>query len=150
MSKKINELTIFAGDFSTSLKLPLADGGVRAGFPSPAQDYIDRTFDFNRNIISNPEATFYAVVHGDSMIGAGISENYLIVIDRSLDAQDGDIVVAYIEGDFTIKYLDLSEKSKGTIWLRPANDKYSPIEISADRDFQVWGVVSSVVKRLRK
>ena len=149
MSKKINELTIFAGDFSTSLKLPLADGGIRAGFPSPAQDYIDRTFDFNRNIINNPSATFYAVVHGDSMTEAGINEIDLLVIDRSLDARDGDIVIAYIDGDFTVKYLDLSERDKGIIWLRPANSKYSPIEIKADSEFQVWGVVSSVVKKLR-
>ncbi len=150
MNKKISEIEILSGDFSSSLRLPLADGGVHAGFPSPAQDYIDNSFDFNKNIISNPAATFYAVVNGDSMTGAGISDNDILVIDRSLDAIHNDIIVAFINGEFTVKYLDLSEKNNGVIWLRPANDKYEPIKITEDCNFKVWGVVSTVIKRLRK
>lgn len=150
MNKKIHEIEIFSGGFSSSLKLPLADGGVHAGFPSPAQDYIDNSFDFNKNIISNPSATFYALVKGDSMLGAGISDNDILVIDRSLDVINNDIVVAFINGEFTVKYLDLSEKENGVIWLRPANDKYEPLKITEDFDFKVWGVVSTVIKRLRK
>ena len=145
----MKELEIYSGDFAATLKLPYAEGGVRAGFPSPAQDYMDRSLDFNREIIQHPAATFYAKVVGTSMVGAGIDEGDIVVIDRSLEPRQGDIVVAYIDGEFTMKRLDLSEKDQGRIWLRPDNDKYPSLLITADMQFTVWGIVSKVIKSFR-
>lgn len=146
---KDKELEIFSGDFGTSLSMPYADTGIRAGFPSPAQDYMDRTLDFNRELIEHPSATFYARVCGQSMIEAGIDEGDIIVIDRSLDPQHNDIVVAYINGEFSMKYLDLDERNQGRIWLRPGNPEFPALEITPDDNFIVWGVVTKVIKSFR-
>lgn len=143
------ELEIFSGDFVSSLNLPYADSGIRAGFPSPAQDYMDRSLDFNRELIEHPSATFYARVSGHSMINAGIDEGDIIVIDRSLDPRQNDIVVAFINGEFSMKYLDLEERDSGRIWLRPGNQDFPPIEITPDDTFTVWGVVTKVIKSFR-
>ena len=143
------ELEVFKGDFSTLLPLPYADMGIQAGFPSPAQDYIDKSFDFNRELIEHPSATFYAKVVGNSMIDAGISEGDIIVIDRAIDAEQDDIVVVFIDGEFTVKFIDFSELPRKRIWLRPANKDYSPIKVDATADFRVWGVVIKVIKSFR-
>lgn len=143
-------LIIYSPDLSTTVPLPYADGGVRAGFPSPAQDYLDRTLDLNSDLIHHPAATFYARVQGDSMTGAGIDEGDVLIIDRALDPEDNDIVVAFINGEFTIKYIDLSQRENGVIWLRPANDSYPAFKITPDDEFTVWGVVANVIKRLKK
>lgn len=145
----MKELEIYSGNFSADLRLPYADGGIRAGFPSPAQDYVDRSLDFNKELIEHPAATFYAKVVGLSMVEAGIDEGDIIVIDRSLDPKQGDVVVAFIEGEFTMKYLDLSEKARGYIWLRPGNPDFPPFRITADDNFTIWGVVSKVIKSFR-
>lgn len=145
----IKELEIFQGGFKTKLPLPFADIGVQAGFPSPAQDYIDKSLDFNRELIAHPAATFYARIVGDSMIEAGISEGDIVVIDRAEDPCQDDIVVAFINGEFTIKYIDFSEIKHNRIWLRPGNPKYPPFKVSADEDFRVWGVVVKVIKSFR-
>ena len=113
-------IQIIQGDFEKKLKLQFAPG-IRAVFPSPAEDYNHETLDFNRDLIRNPEATFYGKVEGDSMIEAGINDGDIAVIDRSLEPRDGDIVVGYINEEFTIKYLDLSHRNDGYIELRPAN-----------------------------
>ena len=145
----MNEVEIFSGEFKTKLSLEYADGGIFAGFPSPAQDYIDRSLDFNRDIIKHPAATFYAKVLGQSMEGAGIDSGDIIVVDRALEPRDGDIVVACINGEFTLKYIDLSKKDKGIVCLRPDNDRYEPIFMHEGDELIVWGVVSSVIKRFR-
>lgn len=145
----MKELEIFQGGFRTKLPLPYADIGVRAGFPSPAQDYIDKSLDFNRELIEHPAATFYARIVGDSMINAGIAEGDIVVIDRAEDPRQNDIVVAFINGEFTIKYIDFSELKQRHIWLRPGNPDYPPIKVSADEDFRVWGVVVKVIKSFR-
>ena len=145
----MNEVEIFSGEFNTKLSLEYADGGIFAGFPSPAQDYIDRSLDFNRDIIKHPAATFYAKVIGQSMEGAGIDSGDIIVVDRALEPRDGDIVVACINGEFTLKYIDLSKKDKGIVCLRPDNDRYEPIYMHDGDELIVWGVVSSVIKRFR-
>lgn len=123
--------------------------GIQAGFPSPAQDYVDRSLDFNRELIEHPAATFYAKVVGSSMIGAGISEGDIVVIDRAVDPEQDDIVVVFIDGEFTIKYIDFSELRHNRIWLRPANPDFRPIRVSASNDFRVWGVVVKVIKNLK-
>ena len=141
-----NNIKIFRGEFDEHIKLQLAPG-IKAGFPSPAEDYSHETLDFNRDLIRNPEATFYGKVEGDSMIEAGINDGDIAVIDRSVEAQDGDIVVGYINEEFTIKYLDLRYRKDGYIELRPANKDFKPIRIDADDDFEVWGVVIWTIKR---
>ena len=145
----MKELEIYSGDFSGELKLQYADSGIFCGFPSPAQDYIDRTLNFNEDIIKHPSATFYAKAIGDSMVEAGIEEGDIMVIDRALDPQDGDIVVAHINQEFTVKYLDISHKDKGVIYLRPGNSKYKPIKLKDGDELNIWGVVSNVIKRFR-
>lgn len=145
----MKEIEIYSSDLHTVLSMPYADGGIRAGFPSPAQDYIDRSLDINRDLISHPAATFYARVVGVSMIDAGIDEGDILVIDRALTPRQGDIVVAFINGEFTVKYIDLSQQDFGKILLKPANDKFEPITISDNDEFTVWGVVSKIIKNLR-
>ena len=144
----MNNIKILQGDFKKKLDLPIAEG-LKAGFPSPAEDYSHETLDFNRDLIHNPEATFYGKVEGDSMIEAGICNNDIAVIDRSLEPRDGDVVVGCVNGEFTIKYLDMRHKKDGYIELRPANKDFKPIRITADDDFEVWGVVIWTIKHWR-
>ena len=125
------KIHIIQGDFEKKLNLRFAPG-IRAGFPSPAEDYQHETLDFNRDLIRNPEATFYGKVEGDSMMDAGICDGDIAVIDRSVQPEDGDVVVAYINNEFTIKFLDLKNKKNGYIELLPANKDFKPIMIKAD------------------
>lgn len=145
----MKELELFKGGFSTPLPLPYADTGIQAGFPSPAQDYVDRSLDFNKELIEHPSATFYAKVVGLSMIEAGITEGDIVVIDRAVEPRHEDIVVAFLNGEFTMKYIDFSERDHGRIWLRPGNPDFPPIKVTADEDFRVWGVVIKVIKSFR-
>ncbi len=145
----MKELEIDSGSFETILELPYADEGVRAGFPSPAQDYMDKSLDFNKELIQHPSATFYAKVVGFSMINAGINEGDIIVIDRSLEPRQNDIVVAFVNWEFTMKYLDLSHKHQGEIWLHPGNDDYPSFCITPDDELTIWGVVAKVIKNFR-
>ena len=136
----MTDVLTYQGEFESNLELQLAES-VKAGFPSPADDYRHEPLDFNRDLIRHPEATFYGRVDGDSMIEAGIGDGDIAIIDRAVEAADGDIVVAYINNEFTMKYLDLSHRKDGYIELKPANKKYSPIRISDTDNFEVWGVV---------
>lgn len=145
----MTKLTLLNGDFASKLALSLAPT-IKAGFPSPAEDYLHDSLDFNHDLIKNPEATFYGRVSGDSMIQAGICDGDIAVIDRSLQPIDGDIIVAYVNGEFTIKYLSLNHKDEGYIELKPANPNYSPIRIDADDNFRVWGVVVWTIKQWRR
>jgi len=142
----MSEIKLIKGEFKEKLDLLFAPG-VKAGFPSPAEDYLHESLDFNRDLIRHPEATFYGRVAGDSMQDAGICEGDIAVIDRSVEPQDGDVIVAYINGEFTIKFLDLTHRKDGYIELRPANKKYSPIRIDENDSFEVWGVVIWVIKK---
>lgn len=146
---KAGKIELLKGDFAHRLALALALT-IKAGFPSPADDYLHDSLDFNRDLIKNPEATFYGRVSGDSMIEAGICDSDIAVIDRSLQPVDGDVIVAFVNGEFTIKYLDLKHKEEGYIELRPANANYLPIRIDADDNFRVWGVVVWTIKQWRR
>lgn len=139
-------IKLIKGEFEEKLKLQLAPQ-IKAGFPSPAEDYLHESLDFNRDLIRHPEATFYGRVDGDSMEDASICEGDIAVIDRSVDPQDGDVVVGYVNGEFTIKFLDLTHKDEGYIELRPANKNYHPIRINENDDFEVWGVVVWTIKK---
>ena len=145
----IENIKLLKGEWLSRLSLALAPN-IKAGFPSPADDYLRDSLDFNRDLIKNPEATFYGRVSGDSMRDAGINEGDIAVIDRSLQPTDGDVIVAYVNEEFTIKYLDLTHKEEGYIELQPANPDYSPIRIDSTDNFRVWGVVVWIIKRLRR
>ena len=133
--------------FSGSLSLPVADGGIRAGFPSPAQDYIESGIDLNRELVKNPPSTFFGRVSGDSMTGAGIDDGDLIVIDKSLQAGDGDIAVCFLDGEFTLKRIRIE---KDAVSLVPENPKYKSIRVAPDQHFIIWGVVTYCIKCVRK
>ena len=149
MSISMSEIKLIKGEFKEKLDLLFAPG-VKAGFPSPAEDYLHESLDFNRDMIRHPEATFYGRVAGDSMQDAGICEGDIAVIDRSVEPQNGDVIVAYINGEFTIKFLDLTHRKDGYIELRPANKKYSPIRIDENDSFEVWGVVVWTIKNWKR
>lgn len=141
-------LTIITPDTGTQQALPYADEGVRAGFPSPAQNCMESSIDLNRELIRHPATTFYAKVVGDSMMQAGIGDGDLIVIDKGLEPQNNDIVVAFIDGEFTLKRIEI-DKARNCLWLMPENDNYTPIKVTEDNDFKIWGVVTHSIKRHR-
>lgn len=143
----MNEVDLYSADMTGSLCLPFADGGIRAGFPSPAQDYLEEALDLNKELISNPVATFYGKVKGNSMIDAGVEDGDILVIDRSIDVMDGDMIVGYLDGEFTLKYIDISLRDSGIIWLVPANKEFARIKITPEHDFRIWGVVSYTIKK---
>ena len=140
-------LHLYSADLTTVLELPFADGGIKAGFPSPAQDYITESIDLNRDIIHHKESTFYARVDGDSMKDVGISDGDIVVVDKALEAKDGDYVVAFLDGDFTIKEFR-KDKSGDFGWLIPHNDEFESIKLTADNDFIIWGVVTFTIKKM--
>ena len=142
----IENIKLLKGEWLSRLSLALAPN-IKAGFPSPADDYLRDSLAFNRDLIKNPEATFYGRVSGDSMRDAGINDGDIAVIDRSLQPTDGDVIVAYVNEEFTIKYLDLTHKEEGYIELQPANPDYSPIRIDSTDNFRVWGVVVWTIKQ---
>lgn len=117
---------------------------VSAGFPSPALDYEKERIDLNEIIVKNPEATYYARVDGESMKEAGISDGDLLVVDKSIEAQDGQIAVCYLNGEFTLKRLKYYGKE---LWLIPENKKYTPLKVEEESDFRIWGVVTYVIKK---
>jgi len=139
-------IEIIKPEYGQPMMLPFADQGIRAGFPSPAQDYIETAIDLNTELISHPSSTFYGRVVGCSMVDAGIEEGDIIVIDKSLEPQNGDMAVCYIDGEFTLKYIDLRG---GEMYLRPANPDFKPIHVSPDNDFMVWGIVTYTIKKRR-
>ena len=141
-------MKLIKGEFKERLELQFAQA-VKAGFPSPAEDYMGESLDFNRDLIRNPEATFYALVEGDSMMDVGICKGDIAVIDRSIEPQHGDVVVGAIDREFTVKFLDLTHKAEGWIELRAANKKFSPFRIDETTDFRVWGVVIYTIKKWR-
>lgn len=142
----MNEIIFLTPDLSTELPLLYADGGIPAGFPSPAQDYVDGILDLNKELIQHPAATFYARVIGDSMY-PGIKDGDLLVVDRSVEPFDGCIAVCCLNNEFTIKRIDLSEKDKGVLRLVPDNPKYEPFIITEDDQFILWGVVRYVIHK---
>ena len=125
--------------------LQFFEGRIQAGFPSPAQGEYADTIDLNRALISNPAATFCARVIGNSMVDAGINEGDLLIIDRSITPHDGCIAVCFIDGDFTVKRLAVRDDG---VYLQPANASFPEIKVFEDSDFQVWGVVSHIVKKV--
>ena len=131
------KLIFYSADLSTELDLPFATEGIRAGFPSPAQDYMTDSIDLNKELVLHPATTFYARAVGNSMTGFGISEGDLLVIDKSIEPVDGDIVVAFIDGEFTLKKI-MKDENECNLWLVPGNEDYPPIKITEENDFIVF------------
>jgi len=121
---------------------PLSASRVSAGFPSPATDHLDRRLDLNEHLLLHPQATFFMRVKGDSMIGAGIHDGDLLIVDRSLEASSGRVVVAAIDGELTVKRL---RRRGGRVVLQPENPDYAEIVVGEDRALDIWGVVAYVI-----
>ena len=136
-------LDFYAPDYSTELELPYVDVGISAGFPSPADDFIELTIDLNRELIKHKDSTFFAKVKGDSMKNAGIFDGDLLIIDKSLEPQDGKIAICQIDGDFTVKRI---KKENGVVWLIAENEDYKPIKVTEENELMIWGIVIHSIK----
>lgn len=127
----------------TSLRLPLYANKIPAGFPSPADDFMETELDLNEHVIKNPASTFYVRVEGNSMLGAGIHPNDILVVDLSIEPRDGHVVIALVNGDFTVKRLQIAKNKE--VSLHPENDEYPVLTIKEGMDFRIWGVVTNVI-----
>ncbi len=116
---------------------------VAAGFPSPAQDYIERRLDLNEHLIRRPSATFFVRVTGESMTGAAILDGDLLIVDRSIEPRSGKIIIASLAGELTVKRLLIENE---TVTLIPENPSFSPIHVAEPDDFEIWGVVTAVIR----
>ena len=144
----MGNIKIIRGEVSTRLELIHAD--VAAGYPILTDDYSHDPLDFNRDFIKHPEASFYGEVEGESMIDAGIYDGDLVIIDRAVEPHDGSIIVAWWDGGFTMKYLDLTHRNDGYIELRPANPDYPVFRVDDPNEFRVWGVVIHLIRTFEK
>ena len=123
----------------------LAEEGISAGFPSPADDFKETRISLDRELVKNKEATFYARVDGDSMVEAGLEDGDLLVIDRSKNPENGKIAVCLVDGEFTVKRI---KKEKDKLYLMPENKKYEPIELKEENELIIWGIVEYVIKKV--
>ena len=139
------KLSFFHPDQDHQKSLHLAQEGISAGFPSPADDFKELRISIDQEVVRNEEATFYAGVSGQSMQGAGLDDGDLLVIDRSLEPQHDKIAVCYIDGEFTVKRLKVAAEG---IFLMPENPNYKPIKMNEENELIIWGIVTYVVKKL--
>jgi DNA polymerase V len=142
---KVTGEIVYGPDLSTESQQSFFEAGVSAGFPSPAADYEEDKLDLNKHLIKNPAATFFVRVTGDSMVGAGIHHGDLLVVDRSIEPRDKNVVIAVVDGELTVKRIRIRKKK---ITLEPENENYSAQQISEDAEFEVWGVVTNVIHEL--
>lgn len=138
---KLSEVKHFL-DNKTSLDIPLYSSKVRAGFPSPADDYIQAYLDLNTHLVKHPAATFFLIAAGDSMTEAGIQSGDMLIVDRSLEATHNKIVIAAVNGELTVKRL---AKKNGRVQLLAANPKYAPIDITEEQELVIFGVVTYIL-----
>lgn len=143
--KKEQKLTFFKPDFESELKIPFMTEGVSAGFPSPAADFMENNIDLNKELSENPLATFYIKVKGNSMIDAGINDKDVLVVDRSLEPQNNKIAICFIDGEFTVKRIQLE---KDCLYLMPENVNYPPIKVTEENELIIWGIVTYVIKKV--
>ncbi|WP_417853984.1 LexA family protein [Xanthomarina gelatinilytica] len=142
---KSETLTFFTPDVSNQSGAVYLDTGISAGFPSPAEDFKEERLSLDNILVKNKLATFYARVSGQSMVGAGLDDNDLLVIDRSLEPAHNKIAVCFLDGEFTVKRLRVE---KDGVWLQPENENYEPIKITEENDFVIWGIVTNVIKKV--
>ena len=138
-------LFIKPADLREIVTFPLFSDLVQCGFPSPAADYVEQRIDLNQLLIQHPSATYFVKASGDSMIDGGISDGDLLIVDSAITSSHGDIIIAAVDGEFTVKKLQL----RPTVQLIPMNSAYSPITISSEDTLDVFGVVIHVVKAMR-
>ena len=138
-------LTFFNPKASSSNGAIFVDTGISAGFPSPADDFNETRISLDDELIKNKDTTFYAKVKGQSMIDAGLDDNDLLVIDRSLEPANNKIAVCFLDGEFTVKRLRVE---KNEVWLQPENPNYPIINITEENDFMIWGIVTNVIKKV--
>lgn len=144
MLEKTN-LSFFIPNREGNLEMPYISSGIKAGFPSPAADFDGSRISIDQIVVKNAMATFYAKANGNSMTGAGIDDGDILVIDKSIEPQDGKIAVCFIDGEFTVKRIKVQENS---LLLLPENSLFEPIEVTQENDFIIWGIVTYVVKKL--
>jgi DNA polymerase V len=142
---KNQKLTFFKPDFESDIRIPFIKEGVSAGFPSPAADFMENGIDLNKELSTNPLATFYIKVKGNSMIEAGINDKDVLVVDRSLEPQNNKIAICFIDGEFTVKRI---LKEADYLYLMPENPSYSPIKVTEENELIIWGIVTYVIKKL--
>lgn len=145
-SKVKPKLEFFVPDMSEELKLPLVDAFISAGFPSPADDYLEAKLDLNQLLIQNPSSTFFARVRGTSMVDIGINDGDILIIDKSLEPKQNSVLVCFIDGEFTVKKV---LKVNGDFYLVPQNKDFAPIKVNKESDFRLWGVVTFCIHNLR-
>lgn len=141
----VNKLTWCPVEDIPFTSVTFFDEGVPAGFPSPAEDHMDLDLDLSSYLIQHPSATFCVRVEGDSMVGAGIQSGAVILIDRSLTPNPGNIVLAVVDGEFTVKRVDIVDDK---LFLIPENPRLKPMEVAEGSSFQVWGVVTFVIHKV--
>ncbi|MDX1278026.1 LexA family transcriptional regulator [Oceanihabitans sediminis] len=140
-----NALTFFTPEILEDSGATFFDTGISCGFPSPAEDFKENRISLDRELIKNKEATFFAKVSGQSMIGAGLEDSDLLVIDRSLEPANNKIAVCFLDGEFTVKRLKVDATG---VWLQPENPDYPVIKITDANDFVIWGIVTNVIKKV--
>jgi len=145
IAHKSNNLIFFSPKTSSGLEIPFFDTGISAGFPSPAEDLKEQRLSLDKELVKNKETTFFARVSGQSMIGAGLDDNDLLVIDKSLEPVHNKIAVCFLDGEFTVKRLKVNAEG---VWLQPENPNYPIIKITDDNDFIIWGIVTNVIKKV--
>ena len=119
---------------------------ISAGFPSPAEDFTELSISLDKHLIKNPAATFMAYANGDSMVRAGIHHGDILIVDRSLNTRDGDVIIALLHGEFTVKQVSIIN---GLLFLVPNNPQYSSVRITSEMGFEVWGVVTCSIRKHR-
>jgi len=136
-------ISFFRPDWENNPKHPFISGGIKAGFPSPAADFDETKISLDNVLVKNHEATFYAKASGTSMIGAGIDDGDIMVIDRSLEPRDGKIAICFVDGEFTVKRIKIK---KDGIYLMPENSAFEPIKVTENNELIIWGIVTYVIK----
>ncbi|MEM6687613.1 MAG: translesion error-prone DNA polymerase V autoproteolytic subunit [Bacteroidota bacterium] len=140
-----DEVLTFYKSIKGQIQLEFVEAGISAGFPSPADDFRNKRISLDEELVKDERSTYYARVRGESMIGAGLDHDDLLVIDKNIPPKDGKIAVCYVDGEFTVKRLKITNEC---VHLMPANDKYQPIKITQDKQLLIWGIVTYVIKKV--
>jgi len=139
------KLTFFIPDLDNPIELPFITAGIKAGFPSPAADFDETKISLDAVLVKNREATFYAKATGTSMIGAGIDDEDILVIDRSLEPRNNKVAVCFIDGEFTVKRIKITKEG---VLLMPENKDFEPIKVTDENQLIIWGIVTYVIKKV--
>ena len=139
------KLTFFIPDLENPIELPFISAGIKAGFPSPAADFDESKISLDAVLVKNRETTFYAKASGTSMIGAGIDDGDIMVIDRSLEPKNNKIAVCFLDGEFTVKRIKITKEE---VFLMPENKLFEPIKITEENQLIIWGIVTYVIKKV--